>query len=130
MGAGSQRPPASSPNNTLPGGYGQSNPGNGVARQPEPLILHNQVPPYNGPLVDGASAYPARGTRPRSTAVPYAQGDSRFASIITVLILLATLLLLGFSIYLAAELNYIHIPGLSSSNATPTTRLTRYPYPT
>ena len=121
MGSGSQRPPASSPHNMLPGGYAQSNPGNGVARQPEPLILPNQPPLYNAPPVDGASAYPPRGTRPRSAAVPYEQHDSRFASIITVLILLATLLLLGFSIYLAAELNYIHIPGLSGSTATPTT---------
>ncbi|TMC56391.1 MAG: PASTA domain-containing protein, partial [Chloroflexota bacterium] len=34
--------------------------------------------------------------------------------------LLATLLLLGFSIYLAAELNFIHLPWLNGSNATPT----------
>src|SRR5207253_2145277 len=30
------------------------------------------------------------------------------------------LLLLGFSIYLAAELNFIHLPWLNGSNATPT----------
>src|SRR5579871_663741 len=49
VGAGSQRGSVSSPNNMLPpGGYGQgsqigqSNPNNGVARQPEPLILQNQ----------------------------------------------------------------------------------------
>jgi len=41
------------------------------------------------------------GTVPRSGAVPQNSRSSRFASIITVLILLATLVLLGFSIYVA-----------------------------
>jgi len=127
--AGSQRASVSSPNNMLPGGYGQSNPNNGIARQPEPLILQNQAPVYNGPPFD-AGAYPPRGTRPRSSAFPYEQRESsRFASIITVLILLATLLLLGFSIYLAAELNYIHIPGLNISNTTSTTVIDQFTVP-
>ncbi len=134
VGAGSQRGSVSSPNNMLPpGGYGQgsqigqSNPNNGVARQPEPLILQNQQQIYNPP--GAASAYQPRGTRPRSSAVPYEQRDSRFASIITVLILLATLLLLGFSIYLAAELNYIHIPGISSSGSTQTVVVDQFSVP-
>ncbi|QBD79918.1 PASTA domain-containing protein [Ktedonosporobacter rubrisoli] len=49
------------------------------------------------------------------------QRDSRFASVITILILLATLLLLGFSVYLAAELNFINIPGISGGQPTATT---------
>ncbi|MBV9690829.1 MAG: protein kinase [Ktedonobacteraceae bacterium] len=48
------------------------------------------------------------------------QRESRFASIVTVLILLAALLLLGFSIFLAAELGFISIPGLNPRvTATP-----------
>jgi serine/threonine-protein kinase len=41
------------------------------------------------------------GTLPRSGTVPQNRRNSRFANIITVLILLATLVLLGFSIYVA-----------------------------
>jgi serine/threonine-protein kinase len=114
-GSSPQRPSVSSPNN-IAAPFAPSSANNGMAHQPDPLILANQQA-YNqaGP----APMFP-QGTQPRSNAVPYNNyRDSRFASIITVLILLATLLLLGFSIYLAAELNFIHIPGLSPS-ATPT----------
>ncbi|HAG97328.1 MAG TPA: hypothetical protein DCL75_00290, partial [Ktedonobacter sp.] len=57
---------------------------------------------------------------PRTGSVPYDRRDSRFAGIVTALILLATLLLLGFSIYLASALGFIHLPGFGGSNATPT----------
>lgn len=50
-----------------------------------------------------------RGTMPRSGVIQD-QHESRFASIITALILLATLLLLGFSIYLAGMLGLFHAP--------------------
>ncbi len=56
-------------------------------------------------------------TRPFRNGAVSGQQDSRFASIITVMILLATLLLLGFSVYLAGELGIIHFP---SSSVTPT----------
>src|SRR5205807_1684707 len=105
MSSGTQRPSTSSPNNMF-GTPAYGSPGNDMARLPEPLILPNQ-PTYNGP-VEFSPTYQQRGTRPRS-AVPYDQHESRFASIITILILLATLLLLGFSIFLAAELGFIHI---------------------
>src|SRR5258708_33649921 len=59
-----------------------------------------------------------RGTVPRSGAVQ--QGDSHFAAIITVFILLATLLLLGFSIYLAGRLRFLPIFN-DNSTVTPTT---------
>jgi serine/threonine protein kinase len=39
--------------------------------------------------------------------------DWGFASIITTFILLATLLLFGFSVYLAVQLNFIHVPFIS-----------------
>ena len=85
--------------------------------------------PYSGPSESEATRPFQRGTLPRSN-VPLdyqarnnaaIQGgrDLRFASIITVLILLATLLLLGFSIYLAYVLGFI--PGSkTATNPTPT----------
>src|SRR5207248_1756239 len=44
----------------------------------------------------------------------------RFASVITILILLATLLLLGFSIYLASELGFINFGSGQQEQPTPT----------
>jgi serine/threonine-protein kinase len=117
---GAQRTSSSSPNNMA------YPPGNGMPRQPEPLILANQ-PGYNNQLEE-ASIYP-RSTQPRPSSVPYERRDSRFAGIITALILLATLLLLGFSIYLAAELNFIHLPWLNGSNATPTITIQQFAVP-
>jgi serine/threonine-protein kinase len=46
------------------------------------------------------------------------QQESRLASIITALILVATLFLLGFSIYLAGELGFIPLPWTKSSPPT------------
>jgi serine/threonine-protein kinase len=65
-----------------------------------------------------------RGTIPRSSAVTQnRRGSQRIASIITVLILLATLLLLGFSIYLAVQLGFITLP-LLKGVVTPTPVIT------
>ena len=47
--------------------------------------------------------------------------SSRIASIITMFILLATLLLLGFSVYLAAELGFLSIPGVKLQMSSPST---------
>src|SRR5439155_12447343 len=96
-------------------------PNNTIQHEPEPLVLAGQsAPPYNNNAGEHAPVGQyQRGTMPRS-AVPYEPRDSRFASIITVLILLATLLLLGFSIYLAAELHFIHIPGIINPIPTET----------
>jgi serine/threonine-protein kinase len=47
--------------------------------------------------------------------------ESRIAGIITIFILLATLLLLGFSVYLAAELGFLSIPGVKPQMSSPTT---------
>ncbi len=52
-------------------------------------------------------------TRPFRNGAIQGQQDSRFASIITVMILLATLLLLGFSVYLAVQLGIFHFPSTS-----------------
>lgn len=81
--------------------------------------IENGPTVYNTPLDNGAGATRpfSRGAMPRST-VGQEQRESHFASIITVLILLATLLLLGFSIYLAAQLGFF--PGLHGQGPAPT----------
>jgi serine/threonine protein kinase len=67
-----------------------------------------------------------RGTIPRSGVVSQDRRDSpHLASIITVLILLATLLLLGFSIYLAVQLGFINLPlPFFNGESAPTTVVT------
>jgi eukaryotic-like serine/threonine-protein kinase len=118
---GTQRTSSSSPNNMM---YPS---GNGMARQPEPLILANQAGGYNNQLNE-APIYP-QSTQPRAGSVPYDRRESRFAGIVTALILLAALLLLGFSIYLAAELNFIRLPWINGSNVTPTSFFQELPVP-
>jgi eukaryotic-like serine/threonine-protein kinase len=54
-----------------------------------------------------------RGTVPRSGAVQPDRRDSRFASMITLRMLLATLFLLGCSAYLAVQLGFIPFPSFS-----------------
>ena len=84
--------------NSLPG-FSQNGSPSGFNQQP--------AAPYYAPP-DASSTRPfQRGTVPRSGVVQQEQKESRFATIITVLILLATLLLLGFSIFLAGQLHFI-----------------------
>ncbi|HLJ33880.1 MAG TPA: protein kinase [Ktedonobacteraceae bacterium] len=121
-----QRPPVSSPNSmggVAPhnqagqfGQVGRSSPDNGTYN-PEPLMLPNPQP-YNNPIESSATRpYEQRGTTPRSGAVE--RHDSRVAGIVTAIILCATLLLLGFSLFLAVNLGYIHIPGLNNTTPSP-----------
>src|SRR5439155_19338069 len=59
---------------------------------------------------------------------PERRDSQRFASIITVLILLATLLLLGFSIYLAVQLGFITLPFFNGAGTpTPVVTLIQVP---
>ena len=83
---------------------------------PRPLAQAPQMPFNQPPLDVGAGA-----TRPfrRGTIVRDEQRETRVTSIVTVLILVATLLLLGFSIYLAGELGFLPW-GKSSGTVTPT----------
>ncbi|GAC1390436.1 MAG: hypothetical protein NVS4B11_12440 [Ktedonobacteraceae bacterium] len=70
--------------------------------------FNNQAqPPYYAPHDASATRPFQRGTVPRSGTVQQDQKESRFATVITVLILLATLLLLGFSIFLAGQLHFL-----------------------
>src|SRR5712691_968914 len=106
---GQQRNPASSPNNMLNGNGSSSQNGTGGVRgtDDERTVPLNQQR-YNPPMYvpDTGAPRPGQiGTVPRSVLIR--QNSSRFATIITGLILLAILILLGFSIYLAAKLNFI-----------------------
>lgn len=94
---------------------GRSSLNNG-AYSPEPLMLPNPAI-YDSPKESSTTRPYERGTTPRSGAVE--RRDSRFDGIITAVILCITLLFLGFSLFLAADLGYIHIPGLNIGNPTP-----------
>jgi serine/threonine protein kinase/beta-lactam-binding protein with PASTA domain len=114
--SGGQGALSSSPNHQFPPTPATFNPpGNGTYAAPTIAEVSAPVEPgqpYAGyPLapdgVGSGSTRPFdRGTLARSGVVQE-QRESRFASIITVLILLATLLLLGFSIYLAYMLGFL-----------------------
>ncbi|GAC1553883.1 MAG: hypothetical protein PVS3B3_14320 [Ktedonobacteraceae bacterium] len=97
--------------NSLPGfNQGGSMPG-----------FEQQAPAPYYALSDASSTRPfQRGTVPRSGVVQQEQKESRFATVITVLILLATLLLLGFSIFLAGQLHFIPWFNSGDTNAQPT----------
>src|SRR5260221_4845733 len=122
-GAAGSTPPrgsTSSPDNLLNGNASRSQ--NGASSVADERTI--QVDPSKHPISpmavpeSGTTRPFQRGTVPRSGAVQ--QGDSHFAAIITVFILLATLLLLGFSIYLAARLGFLPFFN-GNSTATPTT---------
>ncbi len=64
-------------------------------------------------------------TRPYlAGAQPSENRSGRLAGIITTLIILATVLLLGFSIYLAADLGFINLPFSNNTNALPSPTVT------
>jgi serine/threonine-protein kinase len=120
---------ASSPNNHM-GGYpaspynqnGMQDNGAATMRADQPFVPGTMAgeQPYQMFPGDAGSTRPFQkdSMSPR-TGVVGTQRDSRFASIITILILLATLLLLGFSIYLASELGFINF-GSQQPTPSPT----------
>jgi eukaryotic-like serine/threonine-protein kinase len=117
--------PISSPGNMLDGTipYGQNGAG-GVqdAIADDRTIRFDQqgypISPMSTPETGTTRPF-QQGTVPRSGAVQQNQGDSRFSTIITIFILLAALLLLGFSIYLADKLGFISLP-IFNGSVTPT----------
>jgi serine/threonine protein kinase len=119
-----QRSAAPAPEPMLNGGGSSSRYGAGAVHVSEddrtvPLGQQRYSPPTYAPE-PGTSRLDQRGTVPRSGALPQDRRETQhFASIITVLILLATLLLLGFSIYLAVQLGFISLP-FFNSGSTPT----------
>ena len=106
---------------TISPGYNQGFAGNGS--QFDQQMLNNQYPPF-------APVTPESGeTRPfRSGTIQQETRGGRFAGVITALIILATLLLLGFSVYLADYLGFINLPLLNNNSgpvatATPQTAI-------
>jgi serine/threonine-protein kinase len=78
--------------------------------------------PYQNMAGDAGSTRPfQKDSMSQRAGVVGTQRDTRFASIITILILLATLLLLGFSIYLASELGFINFGSSPQPTPSPTT---------
>src|SRR3989442_10685212 len=116
---GAGRPPTSGPNRAVSSPTAarsgiNNNAGNMLHQQnynSQQLELGSVGPPYTSPM-------------PRPAGPRY---DSRTASIITALILLATLLLLGFSVYLAVVLGFITWP-FSTTAPTPTVTQVSVPY--
>ena len=89
----------------------------------ESVAPQGSYPGLNAGASDAGSTRPfQKGLMPARSGAAGTQRDSRFASIITILILLATLLLLGFSIYLASSLGFINLG--SQAQATPTPAIT------
>jgi len=123
------RVPLSSPNNMMPTGVSpdRSN-GNGLgtfppAQQQQPVYLEPQVYAPPVPPPDSSNTRPFQRGRDQN-----GKKESRITTIVTILILLAALLLLGFSIYLAAELGVIKLPFLNSGT-TPTPTVTNATVP-
>ena len=85
-------------------------------------IDQRQVPPYNmvNPAESGTTRPFNKGLVNGRTGVVRDQRESRVAGIVTLFILMATLLLLGFSIYLAGQLGFLPFGG-SSATPVPTT---------
>jgi hypothetical protein len=94
--------------------------------QPSPdatLGMDQQAIPYNmPPPVDHASTRPFR--RDDISGHDESEG-SRAVTVVTILIMLFTLLLLGFSVYLAVQLGFLSLPGGQSPSGTPTPQPTQ-----
>jgi serine/threonine protein kinase len=117
----SQRGTPSSPNNMMNGAGPVSH--NGIGGEGDnTMALH---PQGYAPGEPGLPRSYQAGTVPHSRAVQNG-GNSHFAAIITVLITLAALLLLGFSVYLAATLGLLPFFN-GGGTPTPTTTLIDVP---
>ncbi len=130
---GQPHSPAATPEHMLNGGGSASRYGAGAVHvsDEDKTISPGQQrysPPTYAPE-PGTTRLVQRGTIPRSGAVSQDRRESQhFASIITVLILLTTLLLLGFSIYLAVQLGFISLP-FFNGGSTPTPAVTQLDVP-
>jgi eukaryotic-like serine/threonine-protein kinase len=121
---------SSSPNNYIgSGGYppynqnGMQDNGAATMRADQPFMpgMMGGEQPYQNMSADAGSTRPfQKDSMSQRAGVVGTQRDTRFASIITILILLATLLLLGFSIYLASELGFINFGSQQQPTPTPT----------
>jgi eukaryotic-like serine/threonine-protein kinase len=99
----------------LPGGYPQPST-DATFGMDQQAISYNMPPP-----VDHVSTRPFR--RDDISGQNESEG-SRAVTVVTILIMLFTLLLLGFSVYLAVQLGFLTFPGGQSSSGTPTPQQT------
>ena len=85
-------------------------------------IDQRQLPPYNmvNPAESGTTRPFTKGVVNGRAGVVRDQRESRAAGIVTLLILLATLLLLGFSVFLAGQLGFLPFGGSSATPAATT----------
>jgi serine/threonine protein kinase len=117
--------PASSPDHRMDPGVPSDQ--NDAGHVPGPLVNQLEYPnqqSFAPPPGSAASYQFQRGTLPRSGVVQPGQRNSRFATIVTVLIVLSVLVLLGFSVYLAAvQLHLFPIPFINGGS-TPTPVIT------
>jgi serine/threonine protein kinase len=133
---GQQRSSTSSPDNRMDTAASPDSDGAGAVPGPvwapladaQPTLFdqQGQVSPVSVPE-PGTFRPVQHSTVPRSGTVSQDQRNSGFATIVTILIVLATLILLGFSIYLAAELGFITIPFINGGKPTPTVTLVDVP---
>ncbi len=127
-----QRTSTSSSENKLSGGFSASR--SGVDGTPSladewPWQLDPQGYDPSGFPPESNAAYPfQRGSISRSGVVSPGQRESRLVALATVLILLATLLLLGFSIFLAIRLGFLTLP-FSNGGGTQTPVVTQRDVP-
>ena len=128
---GQQRSSPSSPDNRMDAAASPDSDGVGGVPGPvwapladaQPTLLDQQEQISPVPMPEPGTLRPVQhSTVPRSGTVAQDQRNSPFATVVTVFIVLATLLLLGFSIYLAAvQLHLFGIPFINdSSTPTPT----------
>ncbi len=123
---------ASSPHRALadaptisPGPAGVSN--SGIHSQFDRQISGNQQA-YTPFSVTQAPQVPDSGsTRPFRAGAQQDTRGGRLAGVITALIIFATLLLLGFSVYLAGYLGYVNLPGVNGAAVTPTAQMSVVP---
>jgi eukaryotic-like serine/threonine-protein kinase len=95
-----------------PGYPGMGMPGSGSQFDQQISARQSAYPPFTPPQISHSGL-----THPFRTGAPQDTRSGRTAGVITILIILATLLLLGFSVYLAVYLGFINLGG---SGATPT----------
>src|SRR3989440_9071115 len=111
--------PALSPDSGMdPGAPSDQNAAGPVPGPQANQSVHRNQQSFAPPSGSAASYRFQRGTVPRSGVQP-GQRSSRFASSITILIALAILLLLGFSVYLAAEIGFVRLPFINSPAPPP-----------
>jgi len=136
-GHGTRTQSTSSPNHGIPSSLSPlalSDNAIEMERRPDTVADQSFVPSPSDPTTQmdqqqvSGNGETAASTRPipkkalsAQSGIVHKSQESRIAGIITIFILTATLLLLGFSVYLAAELGFLSFPGGTRPTVSPTT---------